>query len=127
MEFIDILIPPTFPEKGAISFEPGPKGASRGLTESMLEVEKREDGGRWIKIPIFNGEEEWGEVSGGTSLGIITPWEEKGHFHEFEGQKDGGGPPTPAECFNESLTSSCLLYTSPSPRDATLSRMPSSA
>ena len=25
------------------------------------------------------------------------------------------------------LTGSCLLYTSPSPRDATLSRMPSSA
>ena len=95
VEFIDILIPPTFPEKGAISFEPGPKGASRGLTESILEVEKREDGGRWIKIPIYNGEEEWGEVSGGTSLGIITPWEGKGHFHEFEGQKDGGGATHP--------------------------------
>ena len=27
----------------------------------------------------------------------------------------------------DSLNSSCLLYTSPSPRDATLSRMPSSA
>ena len=27
----------------------------------------------------------------------------------------------------ESLDSDCLLYTSPSPRDATLSRMPSSA
>ena len=28
---------------------------------------------------------------------------------------------------NRSKTNSCLLYTSPSPRDATLSRMPSSA
>ena len=28
---------------------------------------------------------------------------------------------------SEDLTSTCLLYTSPSPRDATLSRMPSSA
>ena len=28
---------------------------------------------------------------------------------------------------NAEQTSSCLLYTSPSPRDATLSRMPSSA
>ena len=45
VEFIDILIPPTFPDQGAISFEPGPKGASRGLTESILEIEKREDGG----------------------------------------------------------------------------------
>ena len=29
--------------------------------------------------------------------------------------------------FFGSLSSACLLYTSPSPRDATLSRMPSSA
>ena len=28
---------------------------------------------------------------------------------------------------NEALLKNCLLYTSPSPRDATLSRMPSSA
>ena len=28
---------------------------------------------------------------------------------------------------NQNLFTSCLLYTSPSPRDATLSRMPSSA
>ena len=31
------------------------------------------------------------------------------------------------EEFLEELLESCLLYTSPSPRDATLSRMPSSA
>ena len=31
------------------------------------------------------------------------------------------------EDFSEPLTRACLLYTSPSPRDATLSRMPSSA
>ena len=91
MGFIDILIPPTFPDKGAVSFEPGQKGASRGLTESILDIEKRKDGGRWIKIPIFNGEEEWGELSGGTSLGIITPWEGEGHFHDSKGQKRGGG------------------------------------
>ena len=30
-------------------------------------------------------------------------------------------------CFNYGLSRDCLLYTSPSPRDATLSRMPSSA
>ena len=36
----------------------------------------------------------------------------------------GGSPPVGS---SEEETSSCLLYTSPSPRDATLSRMPSSA
>ena len=30
-------------------------------------------------------------------------------------------------CFNQGAAKTCLLYTSPSPRDATLSRMPSSA
>ena len=33
-------------------------------------------------------------------------------------------PPQPAE---SAVSTDCLLYTSPSPRDATLSRMPSSA
>ena len=33
----------------------------------------------------------------------------------------------PGTTFIDTTTSSCLLYTSPSPRDATLSRMPSSA
>ena len=31
------------------------------------------------------------------------------------------------ERYNEEYVKTCLLYTSPSPRDATLSRMPSSA
>ena len=31
------------------------------------------------------------------------------------------------ELLNEANNATCLLYTSPSPRDATLSRMPSSA
>ena len=34
---------------------------------------------------------------------------------------------TPATCVDYGLTQSCLLYTSPSPRDRTRSRMPSSA
>ena len=32
-----------------------------------------------------------------------------------------------SQSFNQSRNNACLLYTSPSPRDATLSRMPSSA
>ena len=38
-----------------------------------------------------------------------------------------GTPSEPVELFEVHRGSSCLLYTSPSPRDATLSRMPSSA
>ena len=37
------------------------------------------------------------------------------------------GKPVGAEAVRHALTQHCLLYTSPSPRDATLSRMPSSA
>ena len=38
-------------------------------------------------------------------------------------------PDNPVECeeFDDSQTKNCLLYTSPSPRDRTRSRMPSSA
>ena len=35
--------------------------------------------------------------------------------------------PETAELLDDALTGTCLLYTSPRPRDATLSRMPSSA
>ena len=35
--------------------------------------------------------------------------------------------PFSVECKNQEKLNICLLYTSPSPRDATLSRMPSSA
>ena len=38
-----------------------------------------------------------------------------------------GRPPSLPELVLFSIQGSCLLYTSPSPRDATLSRMPSSA
>ena len=34
---------------------------------------------------------------------------------------------TPNNLFEDQQKQTCLLYTSPSPRDATLSRMPSSA
>ena len=39
----------------------------------------------------------------------------------------GGAPRRQVAAFNVSTISSCLLYTSPSPRDGLLSRMPSSA
>ena len=49
------------------------------------------------------------------------------------GQRDGGHALMPVSTvdqfveFGQSVFEVCLLYTSPSPRDATLSRMPSSA
>ena len=51
------------------------------------------------------------------------------NFHALQGLEADGRlePPQGVERFNERLAGICLLYTSPSPRDATLSRMPSSA
>ena len=37
------------------------------------------------------------------------------------------GKEIPRFCYHERLSIACLLYTSPSPRDGLLSRMPSSA
>ena len=67
----------------------------------------------------------------------------KAHLSSLKNEKDGGPPPIeksfvrkgdnlarPAKLApRKSMLSgsTCLLYTSPSPRDATLSRMPSSA
>ena len=57
-------------------------------------------------------------------------------FRDFGGEPKFAGPAETIKCFEDnSLVAElvdtegygCLLYTSPSPRDATLSRMPSSA
>ena len=61
-------------------------------------------------------------------MGMTDYWVAQGadriHFVDLDGAFNG-------ILFNHSIISSiarsCLLYTSPSPRDATLSRMPSSA
>ena len=55
---------------------------------------------------------------------------ETGHAHgHLEYLEEVGDPATgmPIGSTADNLKSACLLYTSPSPRDATLSRMPSSA
>ena len=62
---------------------------------------------------------------------ILNNKEEKGKFFERKGFSKNKRPPGKliwihAASVGETL-SACLLYTSPSPRDATLSRMPSSA
>ena len=48
---------------------------------------------------------------------------------DLDGPGDGGADMLPFsdQYSNKAWASICLLYTSPSPRDATLSRMPSSA
>ena len=57
-------------------------------------------------------------IPGGYNFWVYTPTEYYYTLNE-----------TPVIIFlhGQSLCGSCLLYTSPSPRDATLSRMPSSA
>ena len=47
------------------------------------------------------------------------------HFHTFDAGDDGTGQIL--DLMRLVIAVFCLLYTSPSPRDATLSRMPSSA
>ena len=46
---------------------------------------------------------------------------------EDKDERDEGGKLPRAGAFGQGVGGACLLYTSPSPRDATLSRMPSSA
>ena len=64
-----------------------------------------------FKFRTLNSSWQPQEINGGTNF----------IFQNFE-----NGDGSPGVYFNQSYTF-CLLYTSPSPRDATLSRMPSSA
>ena len=81
-------------------------GAGRVDIEA-LEITSAPDGFAGQENPAFNGE---------TNIGLLS----------------GPGDLSPGESLTVGLEvavnpESCLLYTSPSPRDATLSRMPSSA
>ena len=73
------------------------------------------------KFRIHNArqfKEDFGEAASSTFLfiGRPQPWDAS------------DTTPTPANSVGETVDAyNCLLYTSPSPRDATLSRMPSSA
>ena len=73
---------------------------------------------------------------GGTSVeDVIWPKEQgrteddlwMGFVSRFENKYQTGGLQHLLACQVREEVGSCLLYTSPSPRDATLSRMPSSA
>ena len=56
-----------------------------------------------------------------------TPNVTPGGMHTVVGGVANHGPPGVALCSYVGMPLGCLLYTSPSPRDATLSRMPACA
>ena len=67
-----------------------------------------------------------GEVNfDGAGLGVCLIWYVT--FEDIAGAEVGMNAADLSGCFALSNSIDCLLYTSPSPRDATLSRMPSSA
>ena len=78
----------------------------------------------WLFWQFFRGSKLWARITGleSDNSGLKTKISglegdlssKVSAYNSLQGDYDG-------------LNSSCLLYTSPSPRDATLSRMPSSA
>ena len=88
-----------------------------GDVENAIKIQNEVDQGLSSAIMTNNLKEaetflsHWGSDCGIANVNIGTSGAEIGGA--FGGEKDTGG--------------GCLLYTSPSPRDATLSRMPSSA
>ena len=80
-----------------------------------------------------SSKEPWEEdiESGGSPAGDLTPEQEIERVLRFQNNYYKVLKQDPSTCTSASLKKAyyklCLLYTSPSPRDATLSRMPSSA
>ena len=64
------------------------------------------------------------------SKGLLSNWDPKSEDHKIYEEKDEEKEKLFLKAIEEVIldqTSSCLLYTSPSPRDLSTSRMPSSA
>ena len=66
---------------------------------------------------LRGGTDLGGDALGALALGIEPRWGREGASGQFRGEGAG-------QCLQ---VAGCLLYTSPSPRDGLLSRMPSSA
>ena len=76
----------------------------------------------WRTVRDFNGLPDWHPIVAGSRIEEGRPSDQIGCVRAFQ-LHDGSS-------IREqllALSDYCLLYTSPSPRDATLSRMPSSA
>ena len=87
--------------------EQGWRPCSRGILQQVAEVELNR---RRKILKLIAGGTALAAVGGGVGLGVFL--DKKQPADKRNGLPMYGG---------------CLLYTSPSPRDATLSRMPSSA
>ena len=74
---------------------------------------------------LGSSKEVLGDVGGtlGRAIGLEGAGRKAGEFLGQATSSIGGG----SDINLSSLSTACLLYTSPSPRDATLARMPSSA
>ena len=81
-----------------------------------------------MDINIVNNEKKFlaGELEGYTLKGAENKFDDKGNPLPFPGCTIICNIPLNTD-LSEQISSFCLLYTSPSPRDGLLSRMPSSA
>ena len=93
-------------------------GSMRGVVMGDIVMASGCDG-KWLTVDVPFSEQ------GDSGLGTIEKWLPIEHPHT------GALLFVPTEILPEDIKAgsdnNCLLYTSPSPRDATLSRMPSSA
>ena len=94
------------------------EGQSSSQFSSGSLVDVGEDAG-----PVFHGDGE-GRVSGGG--GALSSGTGVGSA-DVHAVVEGSLPPLPPDISSGTGVGSCLLYTSPSPRDLSTSRMPSSA
>ena len=74
-----------------------------------------------ITRPMMRGVVDYGEVGGGEASKLLNAW------HKVDPAASVMYDERERRVYASGLHMGCLLYTSPSPRDGLLSRMPSSA
>ena len=98
-----------------------------GLILSISELEVAAADASADKLTIVNPHNMYDPTPLGYSVAVLTPAEARMAYISGQGGSDDSGAFSPEFEVQVEQTYACLLYTSPSPRDATLSRMPSSA